>query len=449
MRISKNIFVALASTFLLASCASVKIIKVTGAPEPEGFPFYLPRAYVQVYEPFVINSKVYLVAGSLSPDGNYLLIDNATDQDRLGGLLSYDVSRELTKRIPVNVVRAAPAPQPGAGGPQAAVADTTTLPADTTAPPLKDSPQPNVPKTGIFNLTVTNTQAIFTPTLGRRFFDIIWLPNRAEKYVVQAQPGLGNANIGITMTQGWGLYGLNANIDNSAITQPIADMYKATVGAMSDVVKGKITALGAVTGAPQGSFKVDDVPKGSRVTIKVTKVTVAAPGLYPVLSEEEMRTAPPIAKELKEQGIHLPTWPYSHVAFNTYEVIVIEAAKASGDSPMNLQRYYDPVTGSGSAGVPPSPYSPSVGKTDAASFDVVAFEKTINGLLANRPSPTKEYWQLSDLKLEDKKLKATAALIGGTNKPPELNTIEQLKNFVASQTGMAFQAKDIDLVERK
>ena len=46
-----------AAAAALAGCASVNVVKVTGDPQPEGIPFYLPRPYVQVFEPFVIGSK--------------------------------------------------------------------------------------------------------------------------------------------------------------------------------------------------------------------------------------------------------------------------------------------------------------------------------------------------------------------------------------------------------
>ena len=62
-----------AAIAILTSCSSVQVIKVTGNTQPEGIPFYLPRPYVQVFEPFVIGSKAYLVSGKLSPNGKYLL----------------------------------------------------------------------------------------------------------------------------------------------------------------------------------------------------------------------------------------------------------------------------------------------------------------------------------------------------------------------------------------
>ena len=45
----------------LAGCASVKIMKVTNGQPTEGVPFYLPRPYVQVYEPFVVSSQAVVV----------------------------------------------------------------------------------------------------------------------------------------------------------------------------------------------------------------------------------------------------------------------------------------------------------------------------------------------------------------------------------------------------
>ena len=66
----RTVRVILLSAVALAGCASVNVIKVkSGEAQPEGVPFYMPRPYVQVFEPFVIGSKAYLVAGKLSSDG--------------------------------------------------------------------------------------------------------------------------------------------------------------------------------------------------------------------------------------------------------------------------------------------------------------------------------------------------------------------------------------------
>ena len=72
----------LISTTLLfaAGCASVKIQKLnadgTAVVGPEGMRFYMPRPYVSVFEPFVVDSKAYLVAGRLTSDRQFVWISS-------------------------------------------------------------------------------------------------------------------------------------------------------------------------------------------------------------------------------------------------------------------------------------------------------------------------------------------------------------------------------------
>ncbi len=380
----------------VTSCSSVSIIKVTDATQqPEGIPFYLPRPYVQVFEPFVIGSKAYLVSGKLSPDGKYLLIDNVTDQGSLDGLFRSDLKREQSPMVPVNIIRrpdTAPALTGGAQGetetPAAAEAPASTEPKD--AQPV-----------GNFNVSVTNTSSLFPPTLGRRFFDVVWMPDFDEKYVVQGKPGLGNANIGVTMTQGWGLYGLDARLDNSAVVKPLLDFYSTGLDALSKLAKSKIFPAGELTDrGAQGAIETAELPPGARLTIKVTRVQVVAPGLYPVLKPKEVssvgESASSNARDLVTR--HLPQRPYTNIAFNTYEVVVVEAAKPAGDTPMNLQRYFDQVGPDGALTTPAAPNN-LAGDGGATPFNVADLEKKVNSLLANRKGISFKQ-QMSDIVAE-------------------------------------------------
>lgn len=444
---------------LVTACSSVRILKVNGAPEPEGIPFYLPRPYVQVFEPFVIGSTAYLVSGKLSPDGQYLLIDNVTDSELLGGLFKSDLTSERSTQVPVSLIRQAqPTVAPARGaGPQggdesAGESDRATPVAGGASAPAAAASSASAPKateskpSGTYNLSVTNTESIFPPTLGRRFFDIVWMPDFDEKYVVQGTPGLGNANIGVTMTQGWGLYGLDARIDNSAVVKPLLDFYSTSFDALGKLARSKILPAGDLTGGgPQGALETATIPPGARVSIKVTKVQVVAPGLYPVLKPKEAANADDAARADKESvRRHLPLRPYTNIGFNIYEVVVVEATKPSGDTPMNLQRYFDSDGRTGAINVPPPPVQSGQGP-----FVVKDFETRINGLLANRKGPGGEVWKLSGLTVDGSKLTGTATLTGGTQKPTSLPTIEQLQSFVAAQSEARFVAGNVKLVEAK
>ncbi|MBQ0944322.1 hypothetical protein KAK07_13355 [Ideonella sp. 4Y16] len=454
------------SVLALAGCASVSVVRVTeGSQQPEGLPFYLPRPYVQVYEPFVIGSKPYLVSGKLSPDGKYLLVDNVSDQGALDGLFRSDLSKEQAPRVPVNVIRkrgvATDSPgltgsaQGGTETSATAAAPASAIPAASaasaaSAPDSAGSAPTGTQPSGNFNVSVTNTTSLFPPTLGRRFFDVVWMPDFEEKYVVQGKPGLGNTNIGVTMTQGWGLYGLDARVDNSAIVKPLLDFYSTGFDALGKLAKSKIFPAGELTGGgAQGAIETAELPPGARVTVKVTRVQVVAPGLYPILKPKEVSGATEASSGARDLVTrHIPLRPYTNIAFNTYEVVVVEVAKPTGDTPMNLQRYFDP-SGADGALVPPAPANNLTGGGSGATLNVADLEKKVNELLANRKGSDGAVWKVSGLKQDNSNLIGTATLSGGTAKPTGIVTMADLGTFVANQTGSKVLPGNVKLTEAK
>lgn len=464
----RNLAAAMTVLFL-AGCASIKVIKVKPDEAVEGIPFYLPRPYVTVFEPFVVASKAYLVGGQLSPDGQYLLIDNVkTDLDG-----HFQVVHGERMAVPSRLVRRAELSgklsrkQPKLGGPQGKVDEIAPDPtaAETSATPLPSTPvsegksrddktkppgeatskdkdttnSPGEPTTSVgqFNISVLNSNASFAVTPGRRFFDITWLPDFDEKYVVQGNPGLGNSNIAVTLGQGWSLQGLDAKLDNSAIVKPILDFYKVSMDAYGQLAKGKILPADAIsTGGPQGSIQSDRAMAGIRLSVKVTVVQVAAPGIYPILKPSEKAAAEETRKSLGQnaRNLLLPWQPFTNVAYNTYEVIVVEAARPSGDSPMNLQRYFDPVTMPALPEATVSAINPS-DSPPKITPEILA--QNLNEALAERKGDDGGFWRVSNVKSMDtsgKKWSMTATLSGGRSPPTDLPNAGPLQVFIAPFT---------------
>lgn len=462
----EKLALAIILSMALVGCAQVHIKKASTDPDQEGLPYYLPRPYVQVYEPFVISSEAILVSGTLSSDGQYVLIDNLTDKSTLGGIFKSDLNGDQRSAIPIGKIQRQGTAVAPLGGPQGETSATTPNSSNTggaTTAPKKDGTSESAGdnssgqdtaagttpgKVGQSNINVTNTTATYPPTLGRRFFDVVWMPDFDEKYVVQVSPGLGNSKMSATMTQGWGLYGLSAELDNSAVVKPLLDFYSTSLDALSKLAKSKILPASLLegSGGPQGASSggngaLASVPTGTRVSLKVTKVQVAAPGLYPILKPNENyipnADGDPATSDKK---LHLPTRPYTNIAFNTYEVIVIEATKPTGDTPMNLQRYFD-------SDITPSPANRSavdIG-ADSTTFDPDAFQKAVNALLKNRAQKG-SYWELSGTTVDGTKLKTTAKNVGGGQLSM---TLEQLKSFLATQSQNKFSAANVEITEGK
>ena len=269
------------------------------------------------------------------------------------------------------------------------------------------------------------------------------MPDFDEKYVVQAHPGLGNANVGVTMVQGWGLYGLDARIDNSAIVRPLLDFYSTGLDSLSKLAKSKILPATELGSPQSGDPNARTLTPGTRVSVKVTKVFVAAPGLYPILKPSEISKGPEATRPGSPNArVLIPFRPYTNIAFNVYEVLVVEVTKPSGDSPMNLQRYFDADT----QGNPVTTPSPPV-QVRPGTFVAKDYENRVNKVLAAQKGMDGGFWEISDVTVDGTRLKITATLKGGKQKPAALATTEQLKALLALQS-QRFVATDIDVTEK-
>ncbi|MCL4177393.1 MAG: hypothetical protein KJ072_06570 [Verrucomicrobia bacterium] len=353
---ARSLLPALVSVALLvaAGCASVKVQKLnpdgTDVVGPKGMRFYMPRPYVSVFEPFVVDSKSYLVAGRLTSDRQFVWISSVPDELR-GRFPSAPRGEAEPVMVPLSQVQV---PSNGGGTLQAeqltsesaagAASNALSAPALST----ERSPQPK-DKAGMLNLKVSNDNQAFALTPTRRFFDILWLPDFEEYYVVQGKAGFGNAAIAMQMGQGWSLQGLEASVDNSELVKRAYSLYDKSIELL---LKYGTTALGMPpipTGGLQAETLADavvrgEVKAGEEVTLKVTLSRLAAPGLYPILKGNELAMVKEWTTEQRDavaKEMMVPVPPLNNVAFKTFEVLVIEAAKPVGDSPLGFATYKD------------------------------------------------------------------------------------------------------------
>lgn len=363
-----NVVVAALTGLCLAGCASVSVHKLdpkTGqvvAGVAEGLRFYLPRPYVSVYEPFIVSSEVYIARGELSPDSTHVLLTQVPEG--LTRIVGKDLAQGSESgmgalRIDASEVRVA---ERGPGGPQSASA---AAPASAASAPEAGKGKTEI-SGGVLNYKATNDNSAYAVTPQPRYFNILWLPDFDEQYVVTAKAGLGNAGVVMGFGQGWSLQALEATVDNSALAKPLLDFYAGSLGALQKLATAKIEApLGVLSGQPQ-SASAASFQGGTPVTVKVTKVRLVAPGLYPVLKPREAGQLELEADQA--QRILAPVQPLTNVAFNTYDVVVIEAARAAGDSALRMQQYMD-SPGAAPAGGGAEPRTGLLGEsapTDAA-----------------------------------------------------------------------------------
>jgi hypothetical protein len=336
-------------------CASVRVEKVGDPDGQPGVRFYRPRPYVAVFEPFIVGSEVHIAQGRLSSDGSWVVLTGLAEDEDLGGrLLSRAGDGSL--RFPAHEVLAVSGGAQGdeeetPGEEEAATEEEAGGEEEEAGEELIPAPQPQdavAPGGGISNLKVRNDPDAFSLTPLRRYFDIVWLPDFEEDYVVRGRAGFGNAAIDVGLGQGWSLQGLDASSDNSSIVGPILGLYQSSMKMLETLGKAKLGLPPGIAGGAQGveerSFAGEVFDAGTPVTVKLTFVRIVAPGIYPVLKRTEIEALDvAVMEQLFGDRLLVPIYPYTRIAFHTYEVAVIEAAQPTGDSPFRLHQYLDRV----------------------------------------------------------------------------------------------------------
>jgi hypothetical protein len=210
-------------------------------------------------------------------------------------------------------------------------------------------------RTGQLNLRMSNDNKAYAFQPGRKYFDLVFLPDFEEDYVISAEARLGNASADISLGQGWSLQGMAATYDNDEINKRIFSLMDDSQKILTAAAR---TALGipSIPGGPQaGTLKPADkvFMGGTPVSVKISLVRVVAPGLYPVLKPKELQnfdTAKAAGIDPKyNERILVPIAPLTNVAFNTYEVMVFEAVPMAGDSPLRMHQVVDVTIGGGGA----------------------------------------------------------------------------------------------------
>ena len=193
---------------LVVGCASVQVRKVPTptqythwtddmqkrADEMEGFRFYLPRPFANVFESFPIKAEVYLADGIVSADGKYVVVNQVRPNSPLADFFA---GAGTTVTIPAGMVGTPTTPPnspvtntPHSGSVETNLAATTVAtgvagsssPSNSTAAPPKP-PTPTgsstnaTPSTGSNSRTVTNDNSAYAVQPLRCSFDVVYLPD--------------------------------------------------------------------------------------------------------------------------------------------------------------------------------------------------------------------------------------------------------------------------------
>ena len=373
---------AAASILVFAGCASVKVYKVNVDAQGremvdksvEGIPYYMPRPWVEVYEPFVVDTSPYFVTAQLTPDGKYLRLAS------LPAGLNDPCLSELIAMTPV--ASGTPVQFEGKTG---VGIDATNAAAQVATDATKvlgngnsggnsptnnssASPSTNAPasKAGLASMKVTST-ADFYITPGRRFFDIVYLPDYSDKRIIRVRGGLGQANLSVTLAQGWSLAAMNATVDNTELAK---ELFKTWDTALQLAQKAA-----TMTFPPAGMLQGAAVANGTQITCKLIDSTMVAPGLYPLPKNVEYP---------QPYGATRPNLSFvDHLGLKTYHVYTVQALTPTGDSPLNFTLYGSEAVPSGSVKAGVGATAPLPAGTEAVDFD--ALSRVLTNCLATDP----------------------------------------------------------------
>lgn len=354
-------FIVLLLAGLLASaCSTVKVKKVPTptqytvwtdamqeqADSIEGFRFYLPRPFLNVFESFPVRTDIYLANGQVSADGKSVKITNLyaidgfnsgqinkvpLDESRLSIQGDFILERKSATEKNSGDGKTDATGQSGQAKNTADQSDSTQQKGtdkliknllaaaedqqkqddkQTETPGNEETPSSSQPRTLITNtgkssVAVSNDNHTFAYQPMRGNFDIAYLPDFEEQYAIEKQEGLGTVDFSFNLGQGWSLQSFNATTDNSQLTNRIFKLLDFSIDAATQAAGGALGLAGELANqavekgstilAQSASAGKDNQVQGVQlvrsqpVTLKIVVIHYAAKGLYPVIKPRELQ----------------------------------------------------------------------------------------------------------------------------------------------------------------
>ncbi len=417
-----TIFTLAITALIITGCAKVRVNKVPTptqyvqwtdkmqhkADKMEGIRFYLPRPFINVFESFPIRTDIYIADGVVSPDHKYVLIRSIKSESKLN---EYVVGMPNMTRIPNRYIKKPTADElrdltdsygklaesyaklEANRQKNADIAAKNVIPTGSISGKSVTSSSTDVGQdqqtTGMNSRKVTNDNMAFAFQPLRGNFDIVYMPDFEEQYVVKSRSGLGNAQFALNLGQGWSLQGFNSLSDNSELNGRIFDLIDSSVQMaktaasayfgippLPDLQPGDEEFVKPYAGQELGEDDDDEysIPY-SPVSLKIVVVHYAAKGIYPVVKPRELQER--VTGKLSASGgfnyvldlfrsfprflgisdydnkslqraqqavanetgnFTVPRYPYQYISFNTFRYMAIELIK-EGDEP--FEHLYD------------------------------------------------------------------------------------------------------------
>ena len=293
--------VACVGALMLGGCADSYFVSESGE---KGIPFYRPRPYIVVLEPFPVAAEHVLVPGTVRPDGTVMHIDPeaATALQRIGVHMPSSFTPHTNQTINLFL----PSAKPGdsrltSGGPAVNTAesllsrDQTTAIIDDIINAGKTVDKDSAPDGGTASGWVKKGDLTEFRDPVNNLFEIRYLPDMDETYRLVGKAGLGQASLDAYLMRGWSAQHLGTVVDRRDLGKAVFGNIQAVLDIARAAGKAALIVSTGGTGALATLTSGGDVPQAEReatvqpVMLQVTVMEYAVPGVYPILKKSEMR----------------------------------------------------------------------------------------------------------------------------------------------------------------
>lgn len=333
----------------IACCTSVSVRKVPSAAQYqhwtdaqqqradslEGVRFYMPRPFVHVHTPFPVDSEVFLASGVLSSDAAHVQV---TSLQRIAPEPGPLITLSEPRLYPAGAIFQTPTPPRADSSSTAAPSATPAITPARTIPPL-DTATTERSSPGVRQRSVAVDNAVHTHRTLRGHFDLLFLPDFDEQFVARESAGLGSTRLDLTLGEGWSLQALQSEADSSRLTSALLSAIDRAIQIAGDAASAFATggtsvgasALSAATEALASPRAGEDATEllaaspGAPVTLRLTTIHYAAPGLYPVLKPRELLEARRHSETSEQRSEFSPRLP---LRFQTYSLTAIHLVAA-------------------------------------------------------------------------------------------------------------------------
>lgn len=344
--------VAILLTLLAStSCATVRSRKVASDGSfvgREGIPYYLPRPYLAVKQPFPVYGADFLAQGEVDAEG-HVTVDAATLPEALRNYLATASTDPKRSHVPGSALRlhsSDATPDKGKKEDDDATKKDEDGEEGGEEAGGEEKEEPEEKTDAGSEIDAKGTTSPLVPI--SEVFDVIFLPDFEEKYVIRLRPRMGKLAATIGLNGGM-LGGLAVNLDNTAIASMVTKSVETATDVAKEITLGKLLPAGdAAEEVNKLQSAAEEEKKPQRVTLRVRYAAEALPGLYPILKPGEQCPAKdakePASKNEVQMGcdgvasrrmgteLAVPLAPYTRIAYRVRHTLLVELITATASS---------------------------------------------------------------------------------------------------------------------